>query len=191
VGPKAGLDLFWKEANLLLLPWIEPRIVQPAAWSIKTVTIYMKSHRHLWSRKTPPQHIRSKTYLLRFVSQKEDNEPDSQTKPTWTVPNYLFPNTSVHIREWEREKLTKLKSKHCTLETSVRQDAATGLFEPKYCTVFSLFSPHFYLRLYRKIRITVLCSISVRSSLLWDVTQRRFVVNYRRFGCPMLQICDI
>jgi len=39
-------------------------------------------------------------------------------------------------RERGREMVTKLKSKYCPLKTSVRQDAATGLFEPqryRYC----------------------------------------------------------
>jgi hypothetical protein len=33
------------------------------------------------------------------VLQKEDNETDSQTKPAWTVPNYLSPNTCAYKGE--------------------------------------------------------------------------------------------
>jgi len=33
--------------------------------------------------------------------------------------------------ERDREMVTKLKSKYCPFKTSVRQDAATGLFEPQ------------------------------------------------------------
>jgi hypothetical protein len=88
--------------------------------------------------------------------------------------------------EREREIVTKLKSKYCPLKTSARQDAATGLFDPQcysYCIQSLLFSPHFFFcRLYKQIRITEQCSISVRSSLLWDMKQRRFVVSYRHFG---------
>jgi hypothetical protein len=43
---------------------------------------------------------------------------------------------SAHNEKREREMVTKLKSKYCPLKTSVRQDAATGFFEPRcysYC----------------------------------------------------------
>jgi hypothetical protein len=45
-------------------------------------------------------------------------------------------------REREREMVTKLKSKYCQLKTSVRQDAAMGLFEPQcysHCIQSSFF----------------------------------------------------
>ena len=101
--PTAGLDFFLKEANVVLLPGSEPRSSSPQRSQL-TMSIHMKSYRYWWSRKTPPQHISPKTSPLHSVLQKVDNEPDSQTKPTWTVPNSLFPNTSVHTMEGERER---------------------------------------------------------------------------------------
>jgi hypothetical protein len=98
----------------------------------------MKSYRYWWSAHQP-QNIPTPLGVT-----KEDNEPESQTKLTWTVPNSLFSNTSVHTRrrEGERDMVTKLKSKYCPLKTSIRQDAATGLFEPQcysYCIQSLLF----------------------------------------------------
>ena len=92
----------------------------------------------LMVQKTPCSTSAPKHPHSAWCYKKNDNEPDSQTKPTWTVPNSLFPNTSVHTRGTQRERdmVTTLKTKYCPLKTSVRQDAATGLFEPQsysYC----------------------------------------------------------
>jgi len=139
--------------------------------------------------------------------------------------------------------VTKLKNKYLPLKTSVRQDAATDLFEPERWIIFlgsDLYSFLFYFRLtfvsflfvwvrgtmprfrydnliylawrrflplslnyllffvgvrcfaifppyiflcllYKQIRTIGQCSISVRSSLLWDVKQRRFEVQLPTF----------